>query len=167
MRSTTARAAPAVAPAPKRTGAGGTVLPTAPGNQGRGESAAFAARLDGWVEDENRVALLCLLQRELEHVRIREAVDRRRLFRSDLARQRRLRADRLSQRSAQLLLEVGAVEVDDVLRRVALLRRHERDDVVHVADVLERVERELERLAAHEPAAFDRRLALRDRARLA
>src|SRR5436190_11870448 len=84
--------------------------------------AAFAARLDGWIEDENRVALLCLLQRELEHVRIREAVDRRRLFRGDLARQRRLRADRLGQRPAQLLLEVGAVEVDDVLRRRALLR---------------------------------------------
>ena len=48
------------------------------------------------------------------------------------------------------------MQEDDVLRRLPGRRRHERDHVVDPADVLERVQRQLEDLAAHERAALDR-----------
>src|SRR3954463_12322424 len=53
MRSTTAHAARRVAPPPQNAaGAGGIAIPTAPGNQGRGESEAFAAKSLGREVDK-------------------------------------------------------------------------------------------------------------------
>src|SRR5260221_1697819 len=101
---------------------------------------------------------------EAVDARLGRAVDHTDLARRDRLRQRHLRAERRRQRTLELIDYVLALQIHDELRRRAHRRRDERDHVLHAADVLERVERELEDLAPHEPATFLRRLPRCDRA---
>src|SRR5581483_2581638 len=118
-------------------------------------------------EYEHRVARLRDRERELVGAGRRRGVHLLLLARADPAPQRRLRAERVDERILQLGRELALLQVDRVLRVRAGSGRHERDDVLDAAHVLERVERELEDLASDERTALDRRLALRDGARLA
>ena len=77
------------------------------------------------------------------------------------------RAERRGERPVELLGDVALAEEQRLRRGLALLRRHEDDDLVHRPEVAERVQRELERLAAQEQAALLGRLAAVDRARRA
>src|SRR5215470_12857111 len=123
-----------------------------------------ALRLRERLEHEDRVALLRLRQAELVHARLGRRVDRLLLLGRDRRGERDLRVQRLVKRVPQLLREVGLLEVDRERRLRAGRRRHERDDVLDAADVLEGIERELEDLPPDERAPGNRRRTRRDRA---
>src|SRR5215204_2608024 len=140
----------------------------------RATAAAFPCAAGGnWLGGrpcEHALSALRALHRVTENPLRRQLVDRLSLDRRELrfARDGRGRlGECLPERLVELVIEVVLPEEQRVLRLLSCARRKERHDRLHAVDVPERVQRELERLAAQDGRALDARLALVDRALLA